>query len=192
MKIFKATVICATVLASPSLAGDWSGAYVGVSTSSETGTFDYLYSGVLDPGDSFAMDGSMFGGFAGYNIQSGNLIYGGEVAYSAGTVAIVGDPTSEYQSLIDMNGRFGYSAGAALVYATAGISLGDWMNGADGPYAATGFNYGTGVDFNVTDQFFVGVKYLVRDMNGSMEADFANSTFESVNESIQVRVGMNF
>ena len=188
---FRAAVIGATICATPIHADGWGGFYLGAHSTSETGFFDYLVGGVSD-GSPHNMFGSTWGGFVGYNVQNGNMVYGGELSYSTGTVALENFPTYEYQTIIDVNGRLGYSSGRTLFYATAGASMGNWDNGGSGPYSANRFNYGVGVDVEITDQFFAGIKYLVRDMNGSFAPDFVNNSFENDNEPVQVRVGMKF
>jgi len=184
--------LTATVIAPPAASStDWSGLYLGAFASTETGFFDYQFNGVSD-GSPFDLIGNMMGGFAGYNIQRGNLVFGGEVNYSAGTVALDTVPTFEYPSLIDVNARIGYSAGRALVYATVGGSFGDWNNGPVNVFSASGFNYGIGMDYMVTEKIFVGAAYINREMSGSFEPTFPGFNFENDNQSLRVRAGIQF
>ncbi len=181
----------ATVIALPAASStDWSGLYLGAFASTEAGVFTYFPSG-----DMFDLTGNMAGGFAGYNIQRGNLVFGGEVNYSAGTVALETSPTLEYSNLIDVNARIGYTVGRALVYATVGGSFGDWneeITDTTGMFSASGFNYGIGVDFMVTEKIFVGAAYINREMSGSFGAMFPGESLENNNQSLRVRAGIQF
>lgn len=134
----------------------------------------------------------MYGAFAGYNFQRGKVVFGGEVSYTMGTAALETFPTYEYTGIIDVNGRVGFAAGRALIYVTAGGSFGGWVNDTQGTFASTGFNYGGGVDFMLTERIFLGVEYLVREMSGSFEPTFPGQSFSNSNESIRVRAGLNF
>ena len=100
MKIVITAALAATALSSAAAAGntnppviaasapvaasivDWSGPYTGASFSLKTGRQDYYSGGSLTVYD--AMEGQHYGVFAGYNIQNGGLVYGGELAYSMG------------------------------------------------------------------------------------------------------------
>lgn len=170
---------------------DWSGFYLGAAVSAETGDFQYEEFDA-PVGLLLNTSGTMYGAFAGYNFQRGNIVFGAEVSYSAGSIAIEGFPAFEFTNLIDLNGRVGFAAGRALIYATAGATLGDWVEGIQGTYAVSGYNYGAGVDFMLTDRIFLGVEYLVRDLSGSYEPLAPDESFSSENQSIRVRAGITF
>ena len=128
-------------------ATDWSGFYLGASASFNSGSFEYYVNDVFDA--AFDMSGDMYGGFAGYNIQRGSMVYGAELAYSAGTTFLEGFPTYEASSMTDIKARVGYAAGNALVYGVAGGSFAPWDNGFDSNYVLSGFNVGAGIDLQV-------------------------------------------
>jgi len=205
MKQFLTTTAVASLMASSALAGavvyeapeavpmaaeitDWGGAYAGVTGSFVTsGTGTYLYP---DPGDIYDFSGSAYGVFGGYNLQRGNLVYGGEIAAQFGTVELDNAVNSNFSNLIDAKARVGYALGGALVYGFAGFSTGAWDNlNSAGTTNPNGFNYGAGVDFMVTEKLFLGAEYIARDMTGWFEnGNGINPVFSAV----QVRAGMRF
>ncbi|MCP5088786.1 MAG: hypothetical protein GY952_18505, partial [Rhodobacteraceae bacterium] len=56
----------------------------------------------------------------------------------------------------------------------------------------SGYNFGVGVDFKVTDNFFLGAEFQMREMGGSFEAFSPGWTFESHTQSVQLRAGFSF
>ncbi len=132
--------------------------------------------------------GTLYGAFAGFNVQRGNIVFGGEIAYSPGEINFAGFPTV-VNNFLDLKGRIGYAAGSALIYATAGCSSA-LINGTS-QYDMTGINYGFGVDFKVTDSFFVGAEYLIRKTEGTLVPTFP-CTFTSEIQSIGLRAGISF
>ena len=84
MKLLLSTLLATTIAGSAAIADpDWSGLYAGASYSSESGYGDW-YNPTFNP--DFPMSGSLYGGFAGYNMQNGAFVYGGELAYQVGEV----------------------------------------------------------------------------------------------------------
>ncbi len=173
-------------------ATDWNGFYAGVQASSDTGTFDFLNAdGSLD--STYDLLGNQFGAFAGYHVQNGAFVFGGELAYSAGDVYMDGFPTWHYTNMTDLKARVGYAAGQALIYATAGASVGNWDNSGmfGSGIQAVGYNFGVGIDLQVNDRFFVGAEYLFREMGGEFPLVLP-PLFESHTQSIQLRAGISF
>lgn len=130
-----------------------------------------------------------FGGFAGYNLQRGALVYGAEVAYnSAGSH--VSPFTNEAQSFVlDAKARVGFAAGHALIYGVVGYSMTEWTTGAS--YSASGLNYCLGLDYMIGEHLFVGAEYLVRDMSG-LRADDPSRTGRTALSSAALRAGWKF
>jgi len=165
---------------------EWGGFYAG-----GLGSFD---SGELNYGSTagqFDLNSSTLGAFAGYNFQSGDLIYGAEAAYVFGATPAMGD--AEYSSFFDVKARAGYSVGDALVYGVVGGSVGVWEDRTGPPetVSTAGMNYGLGVDYQVTDTIFVGAEYLVRDLVGELETP-GDISIDSLFQSAQIRVGLRF
>lgn len=201
--------VVSTTVAAPNMT-DWSGTYLGALGSFSTGTqvesWEDGFGGYADL--EYNLDGSMYGAFAGYNIQNGSFVYGIEAAYMAGDV-LSGDYTLDsntgwsiydlrYNSIFDLKARAGVATDKALLYAfvggstsqfealSAGLVLG-------GPYSASGFNYGVGVDVLVSEKIFLGAEYIVRDLSADYGADSGGWVVEGVDiQSMQIRAGIKF
>lgn len=166
-----------------SVLADWNGAYAGAAV----GTVDAEADFELTTEETFS-DSSTFSGFAGVQVQSGLLVYGGELAIGSAADAEIesGEVLKPYT---DIKGRVGYSFGDVLAYGVAGFSLVTYdENGVD--FDATGFNFGAGVDYMITENMFVGAEYLTRRMDGEYPNDDAD--FDLDVDTFSVRVGFNF
>ena len=157
----------------PAPAATWDGFYGGF--------LGGLQSGEVTPGP-FEFDATTYGGFGGYNYQSGNMVIGGEVAAQIGTLDF--DPPSyDIDMLVDLKVRLGYAMGDALLYAAGGYSTIGITTPAT--VAARGWNVGAGLDYAITDQFFVGGEYVYRNM-----PDTIPNTFDMDSHSGQLRAGI--
>ena len=176
------------VMAAPSLVSsvyDWSGLYVGGVVSFDSGERDY------DEINTFPYDAvTNYGGFAGYNFQSGAIVYGAEVSATTGTFIPVGFPDENHTYFLDVKARVGYAAGNALIYAAAG---GSWSHFAtDLDYNLSGFNYGAGVDYAFGEHMFAGIEYMARNVSGYRGGDTSDTHAVVTTQSIQLRIGYNF
>ncbi len=129
----------------------------GTGTESTTQT---IFSQPLD------YDGEVYGVFAGFNIQNGSLVYGGEARYLHLNLT---DATTgfEVNSVVDLRARLGFAASdRLLVYGAAGYSMADAT--AASSFDMTGFNYGAGAEYNISDSFFLGIDLTGRDLEGSL------------------------
>jgi outer membrane immunogenic protein len=171
------------------MAADWSGFYVGATGGFAMGDF------ITDPGTAGEVvndiEGWTYGGFAGYNFQSGDIVYGAELGAQMGDLQF-GGTDYDLNYLVDARVRVGYAMGDALIYAVGGYSFGEFqLAAAPGTTGtANGWNLGAGLEYNVTDNFFVGGEYVYRDMSGDYGA---GPTPIDVNMStVQVRAGFRF
>lgn len=130
-------------------------------------------------------EGDIYGAFAGYNFQDGSLVYGGELRYlhlsfdNAG-VAI--------DSVLDARARVGFAVSdQILVYAAAGYSTAS-ATAAAVDFNMTGFNYGIGAEYNVSERVFVGVDVTGRDLEGSVGV----LDYESTVNAATLRLGFRF
>ncbi|GEM_PF-866459 len=171
---------------------DWSGFYGGLTGSFVTrGVNQYYYSGVI--GDSHDLTGAQYGGFAGYNLQRNNFVYGAEAALLFGDVYQITRPAFFSDMSMDIKARVGYVAGSALIYGFAGGSMVTWDNNSSAGLtnrAATGFNYGAGIDLAVSDRLFVGVEYIMRD--SATEFNENPASVHLATSAVQVRIGSKF
>lgn len=188
----------AIAVAGAAQAQDWSGFYFGVTGVNASGTYRHYDSGVIDPAHTDPITGSQFGGFAGYNLQAGNLVYGVEIAKTSGELVVGGNPVYFVDDLFDIRGRFGYASGRALIFGTVGVTLGHhfWEDGqvTNSPVRTDGVSLGLGVDVAVTDRVFVGLAYQHVTLVAK-EGEIGGFPIVESNDDldlISLRVGMRF
>lgn len=111
----------------------WSGFYAGVQGGYLGTAFKSSGASPNSPALTFAgqnatksVNSGALGVQAGYNFQSGSLVYGveGEASFSlndgkTSTKYLTGDPNAFYA----FKGRLGYSFGSTLLYATTGVAI---------------------------------------------------------------------
>ena len=194
MKHIAAIILATSVTATGAFAqsADWTGFYVGGSYSDTSDEDD------LSNGGAFAYsldyDGSGLGLFAGYNMQRGNLVYGAELAATPYTTGNPADHTGTRNHYFDFKGRLGYSAGSALIYGVLGYSTATTVESPGNVDIDTnGINYGVGVDYMVSDRFFMGVELLQRNLDGDYTTSgFPGWTFDGRSQSVSLRGGFKF
>lgn len=148
----------AAAIPAAATAQDWGGYYAGGSIGYETMSAEDLDYGDEDGDASFNPDGFLVAGFAGYNIQNNNIVYGFEAGASFNT-AEAEDGTYllplEHKFSGTLRGRVGYATGQMLPYLALGYTFSKFEadhegngNGEDiedgifsGPTAAVGVDY---------------------------------------------------
>lgn len=171
---------------------DWSGAYVGLGYSMNTGDIDFF-----NPDFDLALDdGSGPSVFVGYQFQNGNLVYGGELAYYLlNEQNLTGFPasSSHLRYVVDASARLGFALDRLLVYGQFGYSAADYYAALAGAgVSLSGFNYGIGFDYAVSDQFSIGLLYVVRDLEGERDSVPAGQTSQVDLNSIALRFAYRF
>lgn len=166
-------------------AQDWSGPYVGL-------TFGQGSGDVQAPA-SFDLDGESYGIVVGYNIQSGALVYGGELAYHNASVDLVSAApfVQRYEELLDLKARIGYASGKLLAYGVLGYSTNEYNLNNTVTSTGGGISYGLGVDYNISDAVFVGAEYLRRNMDNDAVVPGINALDANLS-TLSVRVGVSF
>ena len=141
-------ILGTALIAAPvmTFAQDWTGPYAGI----QIGTSDIDVDGAPLDGD-----GPSYGIFAGYNVQNGNLIYGGEIDYDT-TEYDVGDGAVEVDSTTRLKARVGTELGGGLAYGTAGVVWATSPEIGDD----NGYLFGAGYDFPVTENMTLGAEIL--------------------------------
>ncbi|WP_341368294.1 outer membrane beta-barrel protein [Yoonia sp. BS5-3] len=163
MKPIAAVIIAA--LPSATLA-DFSGAYGGAALGVVSPNLDFsdLLEGLIDEDIVIGLeDTTSLSAFAGYQIQNGAFVYGGEVAFTtAPNMEFVG--VSIDNSATDIKGRLGYAvddqllAYGALGYSQVTIDIDD----IDLELDADGLFLGAGVDYLLTDNIVLGAEVSTR------------------------------
>lgn len=158
-----------------------------------TGTHDYHVVGNPTPYIGYDIEGTSYGGFAGYNIQRSNIVFGGEVGVSTGDVQIAGSifPEYTYDFNIDLKARAGYAVGRALIFGEVGYGMAHWGGANTEDNNLTGISYGIGVDYAITDRVFVGIEYIARNLNG-VDTILVDREVNTSQQTITGRIGMNF
>jgi outer membrane immunogenic protein len=183
----KKTIVAVALLlgASAASAQDWSGTYIGVSFGQGSGEVGVPVTSGVDTLDS----GTIYGLFAGYNLQQNNLVYGAELAFNSGEINSAAFPTQGIDRLLDLKGRFGYAAGAGLVYGVLGYSTNRaFVTGASSD--GSGISYGIGYDYQINDAFTIGGEFLGRRMQNDETG--AILELEPDVSSFSLRAGMKF
>ncbi|WP_342075562.1 outer membrane beta-barrel protein [Yoonia sp. SS1-5] len=198
----KTSLILALTLsaAAPTTAlADWNGWYAGLSAGSVSDNEFVITSGTTGA-QADLNDSSNFGGFIGHLNQSGSAVFGGEIEISTIDELTGSDPaapvTVELDTLvIDVKAKAGFAVDNILAYGVLGISAYSFENSllAD-DFQQTGLSYGAGIDFKLSDSFFIGAEYLSRNPSGITPVAGTNlqAEHESSVNSISIRAGMTF
>ena len=165
---------------------NWTGAYVGVEGGYGWGETRHSDATGFNSG-SFSANGGLFGGTAGYNFQSGPLVYGieGDMSWadmSGKSINCSGTCGTHLSDLGTVRGRLGYSFGTIMPYATAGLAFGD-VHGDEGPIAfgaqgagntyRVGWAAGAGVEDAFAPRWSAKLEYLHADLGSGPVFDDA-------------------
>jgi len=171
MRILFSALAAVVLMGTPAVAGEWTGAYVGLGL----GHADVGGPGVLD-GDGFA-----YGIHAGYDYDFGDFVLGGEFEYDRTDVDLLGG-VAAVDNIARLKLRLGYDFGEALGYVVIGGARADTSVGND-----SGAVYGLGFAVPMGDQFTVGGEILRHDFN-----NFNNSGSDVDATTINVRASFRF
>ncbi len=172
----------------PAAMYDWSGFYAGVTGGYATGDADFGF--VTTGPATFAsvdIDGWFLGGVAGYNVQSGNWVYGieGDITWANidGFTPAGADGDTEIDWMGSLRGRVGYAFDNILPYVTAGVAFAHndlTVGGGFGSDSNTHFGWtaGLGVEIGVTEQLSASLEYRYTDFS-SETYDFPGLSVEA-------------
>ena len=166
---------------------DWSGSYCGMSYSSVDGT-EYSAGTRND-----YVDGTAIGGFCGNNWQRSNLVYGGELNVTAGSLGITtsGPPIDHLGTRIELRARVGYALGDALVYGFLGYGESEITSTRGSPpLRPRRRDVWTGCCYMVTDRMFAGLEVSNLELKGRPPGDFGEYTHDI--NVISLRIGWKF
>ncbi|WP_224814649.1 outer membrane protein [Hasllibacter sp. MH4015] len=156
---------------------DWSGFYGGVQLEYGDVTATTAATGV----DAATGDGALYGLFGGYRYDFGTFVVGGELDLNLADIDLNdagGATIGSLDSVHRLGLEAGYDAGPALLYGTVGVAQATATVGA-AELQDTGYFFGAGVDYLVTDQIIVGAEVLQHefdDLDGS-GLDVSATTF---------------
>lgn len=183
--------IAAPVAAAPPLPASFDGAYAGVEYASASSSGEFAFSlvvgGTVPSGDVSFDDARGWGAYGGYNLSRGNFVYGAELRFQNFddfTFAAL-----EFENALDLRARAGFASGPVLFYGAAGWSTLSTINGADEEDSIDGWNFGGGIEYQITDWANVGLDYTRRVLDGKFSPD---ADFDGDVDTISFRAGYNF
>lgn len=172
----------------PVTSGKWGGAYAGGAGSYNFGRFnDSSF-------DDKALGASLYGG---YNIQQGQLVYGGEadLGYS-GNDNVTGGVKTKQGVNGSLRARLGVEAGPVLAYGTAGVAA-TRLKGSDATTSDTrnslGLTVGAGAETMITDNISARAEYRYtdyQDKNFNLASGTAERGYDE--HSLKLGVGVKF
>lgn len=189
-----------TVSGLPVQAQDWTGAYLGASASSHSGTNTEYNNGVLTSpqqyNNPFARSGTMRNLFAGYRIQNDAMVYGAEISRSTGALRMPEPYTknniSDYTTLM---GKVGYAKDNVLFSAGLGYFQGT-LNAAGvesvGVADISGAAMSLGVDMLVADNVTIGAAVTRRTFGKAAYSVLQSYETKGNDTGFEIRVGYNF
>ena len=147
----------ALLLCAPSVGyADFNGAYAGLAAGPN------LTNDVINDDGTFEADDSLsFGVIAGYRVQNGSLVFGGELAISSAndlTFDVNGTERVLDYTMVDLKGQVGYALDNILLFGTLGFSR--ITNEAD--ENAPGIGFGFGADYDLGNNIILGAEYYAR------------------------------
>lgn len=171
-------------------AGSWTGAYVGGAV-----TYDWGRFGGSDERDADGVGGSLYGG---YNMQSGQIVYGAEA--DIGYSGVEGSAGTGLEGKQGVNGslraRVGYDMNPFLIYGTGGIAAANHTIESatdEDEKAAVGYTVGAGVEALVTDNIMARVEYRYTDYaSRDFDIDGATVSRGFDDHSVKVGIGVKF
>ena len=167
----------------------WAGAYAGASVGYGAGKNRNTTA-------NFNTKGFNGGVFGGYNLQNGQIVYGGEgdLGYSAAKGSTAGASGKE-----GVNGalraRLGYDMDPVLLYAAGGVAA---TNGKLTVGAATasqthvGWTAGVGADAKITDNMFGRVEFRHNDFGSKTYAVGGGTKAKLTDNEVRFGVGVKF
>lgn len=151
-----AAAIAVSSLASPVMAQQ-TGDFSGVKATAIAG-YDNID---LDIAGVDNVEGFLYGGTLGYDVQSGNMVYGAEVEATESTGKI-SDVTGRIEAGRDLyaGGRLGVVVGdSALLYAKAGYTNARISSPGLGGENGDGVRVGAGVEYKLSEKMFARGEY---------------------------------
>ena len=183
---------------------DWTGAYIGVNAGGGFGTFKLTPN--LGSGLSLSSGGFLGGVQAGYNWQSGQMVYGVEADFQGSDVKAslsgIGGPGTELETKVDWFGtlraRLGYTpVDRFMVYGTGGLAYGhektsiSGIGGTSFSKTKAGWTVGGGAEYAINSNWTIKSEYLYTDLGKATFNVGANSIDVKV-PFHTVRVGLNY
>ncbi len=212
----KYLVLSASLAVAPCMASaqDWDGLYGGLTAGYVNHDAKHRFSNAAPSGDS-SPDGALYGGFAGYAFQSGQMVYGAEADFegstASGSYTNLTGATSGGRSELNWQGSVravvGYAgnlgSNPALFYATGGYAYGDFdFRGGPSGFATNsysdkldGWTIGAGIDTRLASNLSLRTEYRYTDYgrsNGTLAPAFPAVNMPVKVTQHAVRIGLRY
>jgi opacity protein-like surface antigen len=152
---------------------NWTGFYAG-------GQLGYGDVGAEGGGVDLEGDGWLGGLHAGYRYDFGSAVIGAEGAYEWASIDVGEDEEGTLDDVMRLKVLWGGKIGRGLIYAAGGMAWADAeVDGGD--LSDSGYFYGAGYDYLVTEKWVVGgeiLRHEFSDFDGS-DLDVDATTFEA-------------
>ena len=191
----------------------WAGLYVGADVGYAWGKDSgkaYNAGGVFQGRDKVSSKGLLGGLYAGYNWQSGALVYGLEADIEAANVrnsitAFSGDyVNARIGTQGSVRGRIGYAIDRTLLYVTGGVAAASiktsyQLAGAAGLDSISktrfGWTLGAGAEYAITNNIIARAEYRYTDFgkkSDGLVATYPNFTVKRTDTDHAVRLGVSY
>jgi outer membrane immunogenic protein len=177
----------------PAPVASWAGPYAGI-----YGGYGFGGNTTGTTGGPISTSGWLFGGFGGYNFQSGAFVYGVEGDFGYNGMNGGNGTTYSRQGLEgSLRARFGYSpTDPILLYVTAGgAATAQRIYDASGSATGTvlGWTAGAGMDAKLTEDIFGRVEYRYSNFgSATLNTGSGAQTVSPSNHRVTLGVGMKF
>ena len=188
------SILSAILFASTTLPAqaELSGFYAGASIlNSGNQSWDWYQNNAFV--NSYPLDGSAPGLFAGYNWNLGTITLGAELAFHGEGIVEPTDPGYNIQRIIDLKARIGTEIGSVFVYGFAGPSFARWDDFFQ-TIDVSGHSYGIGAQLPLSERAFFGIEYSEHALSGEyIEANLGRLWRHEIDfQSVAFRLGMRF
>ncbi|MCB1388287.1 MAG: porin family protein [Rhodobacteraceae bacterium] len=186
---------------------DWSGGYIGLRLGAPLGENTWAERSIGAESTPDRWSGTLWGLSAGYDRQSGSMVYGAALDYTGGEIVGASTTSASFgcagacethvENTLAIRGRVGRAFDRTLVYATAGFATGNATARNPGglPLGSdrlNGWTAGLGVEHALSDRFSINLEYLFTDL-GRLEipASCTVNCYSDVSFGT-IRLGANF
>ncbi len=171
----------------------WAGAYVGVAIG-----HGYLNDVFPATGAKATGDDSVYGAFAGYNLQWGPIVLGAEVSADKADIMFTDGSTIASKYLYGARLRGGLANDWVFAYGSVGVQHGV-TNEVPFPISLsapmnrdTALELGAGIDFAVTNNIALGVNYTYAKYKEFGNFTFLGNTVDVETQKLLLRLSYNF
>ena len=163
------------------------GFYIGIEGGQVSGHADYWRYLVFESVPALGV-------FAAYNFQNGSTVFGGEVRTLHFNDFIDYLDRNEVRAVIELRWRVGMTRGDALFYGAVGYSVASVDPEGETIFDMDGLNVGAGVEYNITDNFFVRGDFTHRTLRGDLVTRpwLRNTPWDQNLQTVTVSAGYRF